>query len=240
MKVKLIKKSLKPFRCSKCSKEIPAGSAYHYWQHMRSPITRWCMACGMPKSSDLASSDKVQRYCLVTETVEAAASNMQGADVDSVMDLIQELVSAMDEGVSTLRELSEEYNESADNMEQVFTNGSSVIDEIRETADTCETWADNLDVARQTLEGITLEDYQCDCDDSHEIDCDECGGDGTIEDDGTDADSLYPRGASEIDCETCNGTGKVGCDVCDGTGVKLYEMLCVVQAAVVDGMCETL
>jgi hypothetical protein len=240
MKVKLIKKSLKPFRCSKCGKEIPAGSVYRYWQHMRSPITRWCMDCGVPKESDLASSEKVQRYCKVREDIEKAASDAQGASVDDVMDLIQELVSAMDTGVEELRALSEEYNTSADNMEGAFPNGSSVIDDVRQTADTCETWADNLDDARQTLEGITIDDYQCDCDDNHEIDCDECDGEGTIEDAGTDADSLYPRDAVEIDCETCNGTGKVGCEECDGTGVKLDEMLQAIQEAVDDGMSETL
>jgi hypothetical protein len=240
MRVKQIKKSMKPFRCSKCGKEIPAGSSYRYWQHMRMPITRWCMDCGAPKESDLASSDKVQRYCKVREDIEKAASDAQGASVDDVMDLIQELVSAMDTGVEELRALSEEYNTSADNMETVFPNGSSVIDDVRQTADTCETWADNLDNARQELEGITLEDYQCDCDDEHEVDCDECGGEGDNEYDGTEGDSIYPRETVMIECETCNGTGRVGCDVCDGTGVKLDDMLQAIQDAVDEGMSETL
>lgn len=252
MKVSQIKKSMKPFRCSKCGKEIPAGSSYRYWQHMKSPITRWCMACGMPKASDLASSDKVQRYLKLTEDIESAAGAVQEASVDDVMDLIQGLVVVMDSSVGELRSLSDEYNTSADNMETVFTSGSSVIDGIRESADTCSTWADNLDVARQTLDSLTLEDYQCECDDDHEVKCDVCDGDGHVKCDAEgcngridDSDLSQPicqtcHGTGTIQCDDCGGTGKIQCDDCDGTGVKLSELLEAVQEAVDEGMSETL
>ena len=51
-----------------------------------------------------------------------------------------------------VREVASEYGESADNMEQAFTGGSSQIDEIREKQEALDGWADEIEQAASEFE----------------------------------------------------------------------------------------
>lgn len=254
MQVYTVKKSRKEFICNKCGQPIIKGSSYIWWQHMHSPEVRWHAAHGHPRPSDLASSDKVARYCTVQEQVEDAMSALSNdANADNVEELVQGLAQAMREGAEEIRSVGEEYTEAADNMESAFPNGSSVIDEIREKADTCEAWADNLESAADTVEAIDTDAFACDtcdgsgtvecesCSGAGDYDCDTCNGTGAVEpgDDG-DTDCRVCDGTGRVECSDCEGTGELDCPDCDGTGDNLQSIIDEAQTAVDEAMSETL
>ena len=59
----------------------------------------------------------------------------------------------------------------------------------------------------------TFENIECDdCGGNGSVSCDYCGGDGTIDCDTCNADG-------EIDCETCSGNGEIDCEQCSGDGI---------------------
>lgn len=226
MRVYTVKKSRKVWRCHKCGATINVGDSYRWWQHMHSPETRRCWKCGPPRASDLTSSDKLQRVLSAQENVEDVAGQLsQAGDKDTFDSMLEDLKSAVQEAAEEVRSVGEEYSGSADNMEQAFPNGSSVIDEIRDKASTCESWADNLDNAASELESVEVED--CDeCDGTGHVDCSTCGGDG--------------QGEPNEPCDGCNGDGQVDCETCDGTGIKLQDALDSVQQIIDDAMSETI
>lgn len=91
------------------------------------------------RASDMTSSDKLSQLYGAQETAEDNALDWAAKDgVEALQDIRNELV-------EQVREVSEGYGESADNMEQAFPNGSSQIDEIREKADNLEQWASDLE-----------------------------------------------------------------------------------------------
>jgi hypothetical protein len=141
------------------------------------------------------------------------------ATADELENSVSELVTALNSAAEDVRAVGEEYGEAADNMEQAFPNGSSVIDEIREKGETCETWADNLDTCVSTLEGLDVD-----------IECTACGGTGQIEcDSDEDGSDVTSDGSGMCDCEECNGEGNT-----------LGELKEQIQEAVDEAMSERL
>ena len=151
-----------------------------------------------PKSSDLTQSDKLGRMYEAQEMVEAATGDGQ-----------QALVDALNEAAGLVREVAEDYRESAQNIEDGFGHRTYQCDELDERADEVEAWADELENAAQEVEGMESEETEtcstCDGSGEQMLECEACEGEGL--------------GVSES-CTECGGEGEVGttCDNCDGEG----------------------
>lgn len=171
MRVTTVEHSRTELECSKCGTKIRAsrdekqdvvdrrtgkkkrktvrvlGDSYRWIKFNRGAKVIRCMSpkCGfMP--SDMTTSDKLSRVYAAQEAAEETVS-----DWDFSGD-VSELKQALDDLASEVRAVSEEYEESASNMEQAFPNGSSKIDEIREKADSLSSWADEI-------EGVDFEEW---------------------------------------------------------------------------------
>lgn len=228
MKIYEVKRARREWRCSKCGKTISRGQPYRWWQHRDAPVTARCMECGYPRASELASSDKLASVLAAQESVEdAMADVINAADKDSFDSALETLKSTVQEAAEQIREAGEGYSESADNMEAVFTSGSTVIDDIRQKADTCSTWADNLESAASELESIEVEDCST-CDGTGYVDCETCDGTGQDPDD------------DDEQCMDCEGDGQVECPDCDGDGYNLQAAIDAVQSAIDDAMSDTI
>jgi len=89
------------------------------------------------KGSELATSGKIASLLGIQEGLAALT-----VSADTVGNIGDDLDSA----AQGAREVGEEYEESASNMEEYFS-GSSQIDEIREKSENCDSWADALENA---------------------------------------------------------------------------------------------
>lgn len=89
------------------------------------------------KGSELATSGKVASLLGIKEDLAGLSFNEE--NVESIAD-------SLDDAASRAREVGEEYEESANNMEEYFPS-SSQVDDIREKAENCESWADALENA---------------------------------------------------------------------------------------------
>lgn len=229
MRVYFVTKSRKQWRCHKCGSAIEKGDSYRWWQHMHERETRRCLKCGPPRPSDLATGDKMQRALAAQEQIEDAMADVAAATtVDEFNTALEQLKSVCEEAATEIRQVGEEYEEAASNMETAFPNGSSVIDEIREKSETCNTWADALDSIDLD---ITAED--CDtCSGSGMVECDTCHSTGEVP--GEDDDP------SDVQCDDCGGAGEIQCPDCDGTGSNLKEAIDTAQSNVDDANSETI
>lgn len=165
MRVNEVKHSLTALTCGKCRDDIKPsrdekqvvedkrtgkkvkkvvrvlGDPYRWIKHNRRPRKVRCMKpeCRFHRS-DMTTSDKLSRAYAAEETAETSIAGWGGLDA-SVDDLKEILTTLADEA----REIAEEYNESAENIENAFPNGSATAEECREKAEELEGWADELE-----------------------------------------------------------------------------------------------
>lgn len=163
MKITTVKHSLTELTCGKCSDKIRAsrdekqrvlnkrtgkkewkevrvlGDGYRWIKFNRGPKKIRCMKpeCAF-RASDMTTSDKLSRVYAAQETAQDVVDSWDGEDIETLREALQ---TAAEE----IREVASEYNESADNMEQAFPNGSPTIDDCREKAESLESWADELE-----------------------------------------------------------------------------------------------
>lgn len=148
-----VKAARKPAVCNKCGKAIEVGQGYIWWQFYHSKETKRCLKCPHPRQSELTQSDKKSRLYAAQESIEDAISN-QPTDFDSIEDFdVSGLAEALRSAAEEIRGVGEEYNESADNIEQ-YISSSQTIDECREWAEGCEAWADALETAADEIESV--------------------------------------------------------------------------------------
>lgn len=160
--VKKAQKSKFARLCATCRKEIVPGDSYRYADLKTGPtsgFTRyWCSGC-TPRASQLTSNDRLSRLYAANESVSDVL-----AGAWEFASLAEALSSAADEA----REVGEEYEESASNMEEYF-QGSSQVDEIREKGEACTEWADALQEAANDIENLS-EDECGQCGEKEEAD----------------------------------------------------------------------
>ena len=138
-------------KCGKCGDELTPGAPYRWWKfnsrfggggkHKR------CMKqeCS-PRQSDLTASPKLSRLCSAQEMVEDAMSTGKEA-------LHEALTSAAEQ----VREVGEEYRESAQNIEDGFGHRTQQCDDLDEKADEVDAWADELVGAAGEIEAFEPE-----------------------------------------------------------------------------------
>lgn len=179
------------FKCDHCGKEIQIGTPYKHMTPKSGPyggrtLTRHA-GCPSWQSWEYSSA----LWARIEQIQHDFQTAMEGAlDPDAVTD-------ALSDAAQAVRDLSEEKRESADSLEDGFGHSTYQSEELNQTADDLEGWADEIENA----DVPAIEDYPCsECDGEGEIDCEYCGGDGTDE---------------EGPCTECTG-GRTTCPECEG------------------------
>jgi len=138
MKVNTVKKAQKDQgTCPACGKEIKAGDAYKWAKGRFTSKKIRCESCAF-RQSDLTSSDKLSQVYAAQEAAEDAMAEWDGdgEEAKSIMETLAEAI----------REVAQEYQESADSIHENFSE-SSTADECEEKANDLEQWADDCEQA---------------------------------------------------------------------------------------------
>ena len=182
--------------CGKCGDLLPAGSAYRWWKFRYGGKRKRCTKPGCaPRGSDLTQSAHLSGMYAAQEEIEDAAGGSQ-----------DDIAAALNSAAEQAREVSDNYRESAENIESGFGHRTYQCDELEERADEVSAWADELEQAASEIESMT--------DVTGTETCPECGGDGEQQ---TDCESCE---GDDVECSECGGEGEIAttCAECDGDG----------------------
>jgi hypothetical protein len=140
MRVNHVKKAQKDQgECLKCHKAIKAGDAYSWLKGRNGPRKVVCGSCQF-SDSDKTGSDKLGRVYDARDAALEAVGNW------AIEDDPEDLKSALEEHIEALREVANEYQESADSIHQNFSE-SSTADECEEKSQEIEGYADEIEGA---------------------------------------------------------------------------------------------
>lgn len=143
---------------------VKAGESYYWWKFRYGGKQ---FSKKRPRPSQLTQSDKKSRALAAQERIEDATSSWScNADQDELREVIGSMratAEVLESVVGDLREIADEYNESADNIEQNFSY-SQTAEDCREKADALESSADDIDNYKNDLESAidTLEEIDGD------------------------------------------------------------------------------
>jgi len=150
-------------KCGHCGKDIVVGDAYIWIKPRYGGKRIRCTAAKCRfRASDLTGSDKLSRVYSAQENVEDFVNDWDGDEGD-----VSALRDALEEAAEEIREVGQEYQESADNIRDSFSE-SSTADECEEKAQELEGWADEIESAMDELT-----DFEPDEDETKEADDDE-------------------------------------------------------------------
>lgn len=138
-------KDILPSRNDKKTKKRVLGDAYMWIKPRYGGKRIRCTSCPF-RDSDLTTSEKLGRVYDARDSARDSISQWDGVE-------LEDLRSALNDCVEAAREVSDEYNESADNIEQAFPNGTPTSEECREKADEISSWCDEM-------ESVDLEEYE--------------------------------------------------------------------------------
>lgn len=131
-------------RVKKARKDNPVakkGEPYYWWKFAYSP-KRFSLT--YPKASQLTNSNKLSRYYEAQENVAALDAS---ASIDGLVEELETIA-------ESVREIGEEYQESADNITTYFEGGSPVAEECEEKAYACEATAESIDDVITSLQNV--------------------------------------------------------------------------------------
>lgn len=182
-----------------CGREIEPGQGYKWIKPKSGPYGGRMMARHAEHPSwnvwDYSSSLSAR-----VAQIEHDHGDLTG--VESVEDA----EAVAQEAAEEIRALAEEKREGASNIEEGFGHSTYQSEELEQTADDLDGWADDV-------EGTEFPDPQDDeYLDQDEVDCDECQGTGMVDNEPeTKAEHEDPdfEWESEVECDNCGGTGQV-------------------------------
>lgn len=178
-----VKKAAKPHKCQRCGRDIAKGDPYKHISPRTHRAARGRKLVRCAECPDWQVWEYSNSLSARIQQIQYEGAKMIEAAEDNLEDVPGELASA-------IRDLAEEKRESATNIEYGFGHATSQSDELNQTADDLDGWADEIE--------------DLDLDDRPELEehtrpCDECDGSGYA--DATAADSQA--------CEVCHGDGEV-------------------------------
>lgn len=165
------------FRCDFCKEEIALGTPYKWIEpHGRGMMTR----------HEGCPTWQVWEY---SNSLSARISQIQADGPDAAEFEDEDGIKGwLEAKAQEIRDLAEEKREAATNIEEGFQHATYQSDELNETADQLDSWADEVEQA-DIPELPEPEDEECT----------ECGGTGGLDD---------GDGGSET-CDECGGSGQV-------------------------------
>lgn len=174
--------------CGKCHKEIKVGDPYKWIAPKSGPyggrrLVR-CESCPSWHVWEYSSS--------LSARLAQVAYNFETSFDLGTVESAEDVTEALSEVAEAIHEIASEKEESAENIESGFGHETSSSQELREVAESLNSWADEI-------ENIDIPDYP----EPEEGECDECGGDGTIEGE----DPGDPELTATLECEACEGKG---------------------------------
>ena len=116
-----------------CNTKIGVNDPYKWIKARYGPRRVFC-GLHFPRPSEMTSSDKLSVIYGAREDIEDTLGVFMSADNDSLLTSFDDLVNALESGSGSVNESADEYEMSADNIEQYFSN-SPKVDEIREKAE---------------------------------------------------------------------------------------------------------
>ena len=143
-RINVVKKSRKDQgQCGRCGDPLPKGSAYRWAKPRRGGKMRRCMKseCGF-RPSDLSSSKMAAIWDVQPEVVNAIEQAESVEDVKAALEPLVEVA----------REVSEQYQESADNVREYFPS--------HEGADEWEEWAYGLEEWAEAMESLDWDEEE--------------------------------------------------------------------------------
>lgn len=137
---------------------VKKGEPYYWWRLYHGPKQ---YSKTRPRMSQLTGSDKLSRLYAAREMVEDRIDKLNGGEPVNTAEFIEALVDDLESAANEAREVGEEYEDSASNMEDYFPD-SEKVEECREKSEACESWADMLDATveeiRESAEEMEIED----------------------------------------------------------------------------------
>jgi uncharacterized protein YoaH (UPF0181 family) len=122
--------------CQKCGKPISAGDPYKWVAIRPTPRSsrkyKRCASCPNWKPSELSSSKLAAIYAVQEDFEEYN------------FETFEDIQSFMESAGDAIRDVAEEYRESAQNIEDGFGHETYVSQELADKADTLEGWADDV------------------------------------------------------------------------------------------------
>lgn len=163
--------------CTQPSREIAVGTPYKWIEPSGQRVRTRHAACPTWNVWEYSSS------------LSARIAQITSED-PGVFESIEDAQSWLEGKAQEIRDLAEEKRESATNIEDGFGHPTYQSDELNQTADDLESWADDV-------EGVDLPEYP-----EGGSSCDECSGTGKVDagGDGIDSDK-------EMSCDECGGSG---------------------------------
>lgn len=130
-RINTVEKSRKPVKCGRCGDTVPAGGSYRSIKPRYGGKQIRCMksSCGF-RPTDLSSAKSAR----IEEVIEDATVALDVAgSYDEIRAILQEVA-------DVAREVADEYQEASDNWA-----GGNGHEEFQEKADTCGSFADDLE-----------------------------------------------------------------------------------------------
>jgi hypothetical protein len=137
-------------RCSNCGIEILPGAPYKWFASRIGRYSQrkdFCADCRIRPSMMTTSPHLSTIYAGQEAAEDALAAGGSDMSLTDIADAVRGYAEA-------LREASESYGESADNIEDGFGHETSTSADIREKADECESLADTVESAADDIEGM--------------------------------------------------------------------------------------
>lgn len=141
----------------KARKDNPAvekGESYYWWK-FRYAGKRYSKT--RPRPSQLTQSDKLSRLFEAQESIDDAIDAIGDFAFDH--SYVENLVDTLAIAATDVRDVGEEYMESADNI-RMYIEESPVADKCEEKYYNCESMADEIEETRMTIEDLEFpEEY---------------------------------------------------------------------------------
>lgn len=139
--VKSARASTKPRRCMRCNHEVQVGESYKHVSLKTGPyssITRvWCKDHN-PLMSELTTNDRKSRLLAAQEALEDALENFRNGTIS-----MDDLQAEFELQAGEAEDISNEYQDSADNMPESLQS-SQQVEDMREAASNVQEWSEAL------------------------------------------------------------------------------------------------
>lgn len=126
---------------------IKKGDTYYHWAFFRG---RKQMSKTPPRRSQTTASPNLSDAYAAEESIQDAIADAK---------TVEDVKTALEEGVGALEEVLSDFQETINNLEEAFQNGCPALEEKQEQHDAVETFKDELDEAMNSVDSMDLTEH---------------------------------------------------------------------------------